>query len=415
MIVMQKMIGNRKRKNGEAEDFLSSGEEEEEEVDGLGEEEVETRLKVYFCSRTHSQLSQFMKELTKTKFATELRVVCLASRKNFCINEEVVDQAHAIILAGGTLQPIEETKERLFPSIQLHQLPFFSCGHIIPSENILPIAVKHGPSGQSFDFSFKNRSSPTVIEELGLMLSNLVSVVPEGVVVFFSSFDYESRVYDAWKASGILSRISKRKQIFREPRKSTDVEAVLREYKQKIDDLVVNGPTSCNGAILLAVVGGKISEGINFSDGAGRCIVMVGLPYPSPSDVELMERLKHIEGLGRTIPSNNPVCGETGFHVLKKCKGKGKEYYDNLCMKAILRMASYYIGRAIRHRNDYAAILLVDARYASDSTKRGFSHSTEKLPKWIKNQLVPTVPNYGEVHRLLHQFFKFHKKKGFIE
>ncbi|KAL8043182.1 hypothetical protein ABFX02_09G102100 [Erythranthe guttata] len=726
-----------KRKNGEAEDFLSSGEEEEEEVDGLGEEEVETRLKVYFCSRTHSQLSQFMKELRKTKFASELRVVCLGSRKNFCINEEVlklgnstrvnerclelqknkkngtsklkklvsgkrvrckssssgcsmlrrrkiedfkneiiqkmealdiedlvrmgrnlegcpyyvsrrmlptadlvvlpyqsllskssreslglnikdsviiideahnladtlismydakitvpqlnqlqshldgyfqrfrnllgpgnrryiqtlmtltrafsqflsagnkfanridpvcnnteeitstsdstmtineflfalnidninlvkllqymkesniihkvsgygekaatsrivgegkaisegesaisgfraltdmlsslinndsdgkiivstptqtsngleggyikyvmltgekmfsevVDQAHAIILAGGTLQPIEETKERLFPSIQLHQLPFFSCGHIIPSENILPIAVKHGPSGQSFDFSFKNRSSPTMIEELGLMLSNLVSVVPEGVVVFFSSFDYESRVYDAWKASGILSRISKKKQIFREPRKSTDVEAVLREYKQTIDDLAVNGPTSCNGAILLAVVGGKISEGINFSDGAGRCIVMVGLPYPSPSDVELMERVKHIEGLGRTIPSNNPMCGETGFHVLKRCKGKGKEYYDNLCMKAV----NQSIGRAIRHRNDYAAILLVDGRYASDSTKRGFSHSTEKLPKWIKNQLVPTVPNYGEVHRLLHQFFKFHKQKGFID
>ncbi|KAL7099900.1 hypothetical protein ACP275_09G115300 [Erythranthe tilingii] len=79
-----------KRKNGEAEDFLSSGEEEEEEVDGLGEEEVETRLKVYFCSRTHSQLSQFMKELRKTKFASELRVVCLGSRKNFCINEEVL-------------------------------------------------------------------------------------------------------------------------------------------------------------------------------------------------------------------------------------------------------------------------------------------------------------------------------------
>ncbi|KAL8043186.1 hypothetical protein ABFX02_09G102500 [Erythranthe guttata] len=224
---------------------------------------------------------------------------------------EVVDDAHAIILAGGTLQPIEETKERLFPSIQLHQLPFFSCGHIIPSENILPIAVKHGPSGQPFDFSFKNRSSPTMIEELGLMLSNLVSVVPEGVVVFFSSFD-------AWKASGILSRISKKKQIFREPRKiSTDVEAVLREYKQTIDDLAVNGPTSCNGAILLAVVGWKISEGINFSDGAGRCIVMV---------VELMERVKHIEGLGRTIPSNNPILSVVRqvFMFLKDVRAKEK-------------------------------------------------------------------------------------------
>ncbi|KAI3455429.1 hypothetical protein Pfo_012092 [Paulownia fortunei] len=340
-----------------------------------------------------------------------IKYVMLTGEKIF---SEVVDQAHAVILAGGTLHPIEETKERLFPSLQLDQLPFFACGHIIPSENILPVAVKYGPSGQSFDFSYKARSSSTMIEELGLLLSNLVTVVPEGVVVFFSSFDYESRVYEAWKTSGILSRIMKKKHIFREPRKSTDVEAVLREYKETIDALSVNDPTSCNGAILLAVVGGKISEGINFSDGAGRCIVMVGLPYPSPSDVELIERVKHIEGLEKTILSKSSVNGEchngdveTGFHILRSCKGRGKEYYENLCMKAV----NQSIGRAIRHINDYAAILLVDARYASDSTKRSFSHSTDKLPQWIKSHLVSTTPNYGEVHRLLHQFFKFHKKK----
>ncbi|GFP99921.1 probable ATP-dependent RNA helicase ddx11 [Phtheirospermum japonicum] len=333
-----------------------------------------------------------------------IKYVMLTGEKIF---SEVVDQAHAVILAGGTLQPIEETKERLFPSLQLNQLPFFACGHVIPSENILPVAVKCGPSGQSFDFSYKSRGSSTMIAELGLLLSNLVTVVPEGVVVFFSSFDYESQVYEAWKASGTLSRITRKKCVFREPRKSTDVESVLREYKETID---------AASAILFAVVGGKISEGINFSDGAGRCIVMVGLPYPSPSDVELIERVKHIEGLGKkTFPSkkesvyveshNGGV--ESGFHILKSCKGRGKEYYENLCMKAV----NQSVGRAIRHINDYAAILLVDARYASDSTKRSFSHPTDKLPQWIKSHLVTSTPNYGEVQRLLHQFFKFHKRK----
>lgn len=80
--------GKSKRKNVEADDLFSS-EEEEEKVDGLGEKEEETRLKIYFCSRTHSQLSQFIKELRKTKFASELKVVCLGSRKNFCINEGI--------------------------------------------------------------------------------------------------------------------------------------------------------------------------------------------------------------------------------------------------------------------------------------------------------------------------------------
>lgn len=58
----------------------------EDEEDGK-ECEEEGGLKVFYCSRTHSQLSQFVKELRKTVFAQKVRVVCLGSRKNMCINE----------------------------------------------------------------------------------------------------------------------------------------------------------------------------------------------------------------------------------------------------------------------------------------------------------------------------------------
>lgn len=180
------------------------------------------------------------------------------------------------------------------------------------------------------------------------MLCNLVAVVPAGVVVFFSSFEYEEQVYEAWKNSGILGRIQKKKHVFREPRKNTLVESILKEYKRTIDELS-DGPTEearhLNGAVLLAVVGGKISEGINFSDGMGRCIVMVGLPYPSPSDIELLERIKHIEGLGdpdSTKPfeisdTDEYYAGDVqaGFSILRSCTRRGKEYYENLCMKAV--------------------------------------------------------------------------------
>lgn len=188
------------------------------------------------------------------------------------------------------------------------------------------------------------------------MLCNLVKVIPEGIVVFFSSFDYEGQVYDAWTASGILARIMKKKRIFREPRNSTDVETVLKEYKETIEAVssgnLQHDLTSYTGAILLAVVGGKISEGINFSDGMGRCIVMVGLPYPSPSDVELIERIKHIEGLGDTTSNQSSnyfadakYCtgnAQVGFDILRSCKRRGREYYDNLCMKAVNQSIGMY-------------------------------------------------------------------------
>ncbi|XP_065868861.1 uncharacterized protein [Euphorbia lathyris] len=349
-----------------------------------------------------------------------LKYVMLTGEKIF---SEIVDEARAVILAGGTLQPIEETRERLFPWLPLNQLQFFSCSHIVPPESILPIAVSRGPSGRSFDFSYGSRSSITMIEELGLLLCNLVSVVPEGIVVFFSSFEYEGKVYNAWKTSGILERIMKKKQIFREPRKASDVELVLKEYKEIINRLSTgskDGVEPHNGAMLLAVVGGKISEGINFSDGMGRCIVMVGLPYPSPSDIELIERIKYIESLGdlnSAKTNQNSSTDEyfngdvqTAFSILRSCKRRGQEYYENLCMKAV----NQSIGRAIRHINDYAAILLVDTRYSSDSLKRSFSHPTNKLPQWIKDRLISTTNSYGEVHKQLHHFFKFNKKRELL-
>ncbi|KAJ9568323.1 hypothetical protein OSB04_004289 [Centaurea solstitialis] len=335
-----------------------------------------------------------------------LKYVMLTGEKIF---HEIVNEAHAVVLAGGTLQPIEETRERLFPWLQPDQLHFFSCGHIISSDNILPISVSHGPSGQSLDFSYSSRSTSAMVGELGLLLCNLVTVIPQGIVMFFSSFDYEEHVYNAWKTSGVLGRIMKKKHVLREPRKSTEVETVLKEYKESIDAFSNansrDGPMARNGAVLLAVVGGKISEGINFSDGMGRCVVMVGLPYPSPSDIELMERVKHIDGLGDGPPCFNGDA-QAGFDVLRSCKRRGREYYENLCMKAV----NQSIGRAIRHINDYAAILLVDTRYTSDSSRKNF-HPTNKLPRWIKDRLISSTTNYGEVHRLLHQFFKFHKSK----
>ncbi|KAK9130936.1 hypothetical protein Sjap_011423 [Stephania japonica] len=79
-------IGGLKRRGGVALSSSSDG----EDADSVDEEEEVKDFKVYFCSRTHSQLSQFFKELRRTVFASELNVVCLGSRKNLCINEDVL-------------------------------------------------------------------------------------------------------------------------------------------------------------------------------------------------------------------------------------------------------------------------------------------------------------------------------------
>lgn len=38
-------------------------------------------LKIFFCTRTHSQISQFIGEIQKTKYIDQLRLVALGSRQ----------------------------------------------------------------------------------------------------------------------------------------------------------------------------------------------------------------------------------------------------------------------------------------------------------------------------------------------
>lgn len=74
--------------------------------------------------------------------------------------------------------------------------------------------------------------------------------------------------------------------------------------------------------------------------------------------------------------------------------GAGDRFYKSLCIQAV----NQAIGRVIRHRNDYAAIVLLDVRYATADIENS-------LPNWIKSRLVH-CNQFPEGLTKLIEFFK---------
>ncbi|NXG40911.1 DDX11 helicase, partial [Psilopogon haemacephalus] len=273
---------------------------------------------------------------------------------------KVVEECRAVIIAGGTMQPVSDFREQLLSSagVDPARVVEFSCGHVIPPENILPIVLCSGPSNQQLEFTYQTRDRPQMMDEIGRILCNLCNVVPGGVVCFFPSYDYEKQVFAHWEKQGLLARLAAKKKVFQEPKRASQVEQVLVEYAKCIKRCS-QAEGQLTGALLLSVVGGKMSEGINFSDELGRCVIMVGMPYPNIKSPELQEKMAWLD---KTMPR---AAGQPPSRVL----------IENLCMKAV----NQSIGRAIRHQKDFASILLLDRRYGSTAV-------LNKLPGWIRER-----------------------------
>ncbi|XP_056272910.1 ATP-dependent DNA helicase DDX11 isoform X6 [Pseudoliparis swirei] len=321
---------------------------------------------------------------------------------------EVLKQCRAVIIAGGTMQPFSDFKQELLFSAGVgeERITEFSCGHVIPPENILPLVLCSGPSGQELDYTFQNRDSPRMMDETGRILSNICNVVPGGVVCFFPSYEYSRRIVSHWEASGALTRLANKKKIFQEPKKANQVEQVLSEFSRCIQRCAVDAG-GLTGALLFCVVGGKMSEGINFSDDLGRCVVMVGMPYPNIKSPELQEKMSYLD---KHLPHSGG-------------RSPGQALIENLCMKAVNQsigndaitftiitdsivgkiVRSVFIciglnlpkGRAIRHRGDYSAIVMCDRRYARPAT-------LSKLPTWIKSR-TSTHTTFGTAFAALRK------------
>ncbi|KAF2739544.1 DNA repair helicase [Polyplosphaeria fusca] len=304
--------------------------------------------------------------------------------------KDVIQEARAVVLAGGTMSPMADYEQHLLSYLHASKIMTLSCGHVTPPSNLLAVPVTRSLEGREFDFTYGKRGSDTATDDLGNAIVNFIQHIPDGVVIFFPSYSYLDQCVTAWKQSkapglsSVWESFLRFKAVFLEQRSQNSAqgsvgsrEVAANSVLSAYSNAIASG--SGRGALLFAVIGGTLSEGINFSDALGRGVVVVGLPFPNQHSAEWKARMEYIS-------RKAALAGQDG-------KNAARDYYENTCMRSV----NQCVGRAIRHKADYAAILMLDRRY-------GTPRIQSKLPGWIRSSLVKTA-GVQEVDKRLDDFF----------
>ncbi|DBB06555.1 TPA: Regulator of telomere elongation helicase 1 [Trebouxia sp. C0004] len=289
----------------------------------------------------------------------------------------------SVLLTSGTLAPLDSFAHEL-------QLPFkisLENPHVIDPSQVWVGVVPVGPKGTALNSSYQNRDSREYKEDLGYAVVNFARMVPDGLLVFFPSYGVLKSCTDFWKntsvggaGGSIWERIVKHKLPVVEPRDSADFPTAAQDFRDKLND------PSASGAIFLAVCRGKVSEGLDFSDRAGRAVIITGIPYAMKTDPKV--RLKK-EVLDESIRGNAKQRALVGATSLN-----GDQWYVQQASRAV----NQAMGRVIRHRRDYGAIIMCDERFQTPGARK-------QLSSWLRG-LVQVYPNFGAVSGSLTKFFR---------
>ncbi|XP_015416681.1 PREDICTED: TFIIH basal transcription factor complex helicase XPD subunit [Myotis davidii] len=256
----------------------------------------------------------------------------------------VFERFQSVIITSGTLSPLD-----IYPKIlDFHPVTMATFTMTLARVCLCPMIIGRGNDQVAISSKFETREDIAVIRNYGNLLLEMSAVVPDGIVAFFTSYQYMESTVASWYEQGILENIQRNKLLFIETQDGAETSVALEKYQEACE----NG----RGAILLSVARGKVSEGIDFVHHFGRAVIMFGVPYVYTQSRILKARLEYLRDQ---------------FQIREN---------DFLTFDA-MRHAAQCVGRAIRGKTDYGLMVFADKRFAR-ADKRG------KLPRWIQEHLT---------------------------
>ena len=294
-----------------------------------------------------------------------------------------------IVVTSGTLSPLQSFSQELRLTFDVS----IENPHVVDDSQVWLGIVPSGPSGAKLNSSFKSRGTLEYQESLGNAIANFARVVPDGILVFFPSFSVMSVCINTWQrqspntASSIWEHITRYKWPIVEPRDSQLFQQADEDFNAKLED------PSRSGAIFFGVCRGKASEGLDFSDKAGRAVIITGIPYAMKTDPWVTIKREVLDdGCKRSKGKGKANVNGRGVALT------GSQWYSQQAHRAV----NQALGRVIRHRHDYGAILLCDERFLG-------RHAKESLSKW----LIPhakSFDSFGQASASLTRFFRDKKE-----
>ncbi|KAJ8358971.1 hypothetical protein SKAU_G00154960 [Synaphobranchus kaupii] len=293
----------------------------------------------------------------------------------WCLNPAVAfsdlsGSVHTIILTSGTLSPMGSFSSELGVqfSIQLE------ASHVIGRSQVWVGTVGSGPQGRKLCATFQHAETFAFQDEVGALLLRICQTVGRGVLCFLPSYKMLDKLRDRWTNTGLWEKMEERKTVITEPRGGAkdEFDELLQTYYN-----AVRCPGDREGALLIAVCRGKVSEGLDFTDDNARAVVTIGIPFPNIKDLQVELKMKY----------NDQHCKARGLL-------SGSRWYEIQAYRAL----NQALGRCIRHKNDWGALILVDDRFRSNPNKY-----ITGLSKWVR-QLVQHHDTFSGAMQSLASF-----------
>ena len=263
----------------------------------------------------HVEMDQYIKLVVDSSGGKNPRI------EAYCLDPSIgtgiINEFHSSIHMSGTLEPLEEYRDSLGLSKET-ELVFYSSP--FSKENRKIFFVKDVTT--RYDEITRDKK---IVPRMWQHITDICNTFPKNIMVCFPSFNTLS----LFQNKGSFDDIKRCLYVEEQSMSQSDLMDLVTSFKSC-------GLENGSGAALFSVMGGRISEGMDFPAEQLEIAVIVGIPYPKPTARQ--------RGLQK-------------YYDFKF--GKGWEY----TVKApAARKLLQSIGRLIRDENDRGVAVILDKR-----------------------------------------------------